>query len=90
MPQPFPHRWLTAALLPALRHLFPLLKRVHFLQRSPCRTVGSAILTDIVTGAQVSGVDTAEIFFKEVRRFTIGVPSPRVPVLPQSDPIQNS
>lgn len=39
-----------------------------FLQLSPCRTVGSAVLTDITTGAQVSGVDTAEIFFKEVRR----------------------
>eukprot|EP00752_Nemacystus_decipiens_P011866 g10524.t1 len=34
--------------------------------QSPCRTVGSAVLTDITTGAQVSGVDTAEIFFKEI------------------------
>ncbi|CAM9806041.1 unnamed protein product [Ectocarpus sp. 6 AP-2014] len=34
--------------------------------RSPCRTVGSAVLTDISTGQQFSGVDTAEIFFKEV------------------------
>ncbi|CAM9289849.1 unnamed protein product [Hapterophycus canaliculatus] len=34
--------------------------------RSPCRTVGSAVLTDVVTGLQFSGVDTAEIFFSEI------------------------
>ncbi|CAM9276612.1 unnamed protein product, partial [Sphacelaria rigidula] len=34
--------------------------------RSPCRTVGSAVLTDLLTGQQVSGVDTAEISFAEI------------------------
>ncbi|CAM9945647.1 unnamed protein product [Scytosiphon promiscuus] len=34
--------------------------------RTPCRTVGSAVLTDVVTGRQCSGVDTAEIFFNEI------------------------
>ncbi|CAM9175705.1 unnamed protein product [Discosporangium mesarthrocarpum] len=34
--------------------------------KSPCHTVGSAVLTDLVTGRQESGVDTAEIFFAEI------------------------
>lgn len=41
--------------------------RVLLSQRSPCRTVGSAVLTNLLTGEQVSGVDTAEVSFAEVR-----------------------
>lgn len=39
-------------------------------QKSPCKTVGSAVLTDILSGRQVSGVDTAKISFSEVRQLT--------------------
>jgi septum formation protein len=34
--------------------------------RSPCRTVGSAVITDLVSGRRVSGVDTATIHFTEI------------------------
>jgi septum formation protein len=34
--------------------------------KSPCRTVGSAVITDLVTGRRVSGVDTATIHFTEI------------------------
>ncbi|CAM9233482.1 unnamed protein product [Choristocarpus tenellus] len=34
--------------------------------KSPCQTVGSVVLTDLKTGKQVSGVDSAEIFFDEI------------------------
>ncbi|CAM9906285.1 unnamed protein product [Chrysoparadoxa australica] len=34
--------------------------------RSPCKTVGSAVITDLATGKQVHGVDSAEIYFSKV------------------------
>ncbi|CAN0043066.1 unnamed protein product [Pylaiella littoralis] len=39
--------------------------------RSPCQTLGSAVLTDILTGRQVSGVDTAKLYFSEIPKSVV-------------------